>query len=306
MKILFLGSSHFSVVVLSKMLEKKLNICAVITQPDKPSGRGHRILPTEVKTFALSRGIEVFTFDKIRNHIEEIKNIDYDLAVVASFGQILPESFLDIKLTINVHPSLLPKYRGASPIQSAILNGDKETGVTIMKVAKEVDSGDILLQQKIQMSEEYFGELEEKLGVIGGEMIYDAVKAIENNRAKFIPQDHSKATFVQKFSKDDGKIDLKNDAQKITHQVRALGEEVGCFIGFKDFDLKIGKCKDVSDEFQLNIGEILNNKKRFIIGCKGGAIEVLSCQAPSGKMINGRDFLNGHNEILGQRIVDAE
>lgn len=306
MKILFLGSSRFSNVVLARMLENKLEVCGVITQPDKPSGRGHKILPTEVKKFALEKGLPVYTFDKIRNHIEEIKEIDYDLAVVASFGQILPESFLNIKLTINVHPSLLPKYRGASPIQSAILNGDNITGVTIMKVAKDVDSGDILLQRTYEMNGEYFTELEEKLGTIGGEMVFESVNQIENGTACFIPQEHEKATFVQKFSKEDGQINLNNNAQKIVNQVRALTEEVGCYLHFSNFDLKVGRCQDVSGEFDLQIGEILNNKKRFVVGCHGGAIEILSCQAPSGKMINGRDFLNGHNEILGQRIeVDA-
>lgn len=302
MKILFLGSSRFSNYVLSKMLDGGLKVCGVITQPDKPSGRGHKILPTEVKKFALEKHIPVYTFDRIRNHIEEIKNIDYDLAVVASFGQILPESFLNIKLTINVHPSLLPKYRGASPIQSALLNGDKETGVTIMKVAKDVDSGDILLQEKVELHDEYFGQLEETLGLLGGEMICKAVKQIEEGSVKFVPQDHNKATFVQKFTKEDGRINLNNSAKKIQNQVRALSEEVGCYLHFADYDLKIGKCKDVSNEFDLTVGEILNNKKRFVVGCKDGAIEILTCQAPSGKMINGRDFLNGHNEILGQRI----
>lgn len=306
MKILFLGSSRFSNIVLGKMLEKTLNVVGVVTQPDKPSGRGHKILPTVVKTFALEKNIPVYSFDRIRNHIDEIKKIDYDLAVVASFGQILPEDFLNIKLTINVHPSLLPKYRGASPLQSAILNGDEFTGVTIMKVAKEVDSGDILLQRPVEINGEYFGELEEKLGLLGGEMVFDAVKKIEEGSITFTPQEHEKATFVQKFSKEDGRIDLKNDANKIVCQVRALAEEVGCIFSINEFDLKIGKVCDVSNEFKLEIGEILNNKKRFVVGCQNGAIEILSCQAPSGKMINGRDFLNGHNEILGQRIsIDA-
>ena len=302
MKILFLGSSRFSNYVLSKMLENNLNVCAVITQPDKPSGRGHKILPTEVKKFALEKGITVYTFDKIRNHIEEIKNIDYDLAVVASFGQILPESFLNINLTINVHPSLLPKYRGASPIQSAILNGDKETGVTIMKVAKDVDSGDILLQQKVDINGEYFSELEEKLGLIGGAMICETVKKIKDGSIVFTPQDHKKSTFVQKFTKEDGRINLNNSAIQIENQVRAFSEDIGCYLSLANFDLKIGRCADVSNEFEVSCGEILNNKKRFVVGCQDGAIEILSCQAPSGKMVNGRDFLNGHNEILGQRI----
>lgn len=302
MKILFLGSSNFSVIVLNKMLEEGLNVCGVITQPDKPSGRGHKVLPTIVKKFAIEKGIEVYTFDRIRNHIDEIKNIDYDLAVVASFGQILPEDFLNIKLTINVHPSLLPKYRGASPLQSALLNDDDVTGVTIMKVAKEVDSGDILLQKEFKLGGEYFSELEQKLGIMGGEMVAQAVKQIEDGSASFTPQDHKKATFVQKFTKEDGKINLNKTAKEIVAQVRALSEETGCYISLPEYDLKVGRCTIFDGEASLDIGEILNNKKRFVIGCKDAAIEILTCQAPSGKMISGRDFLNGHNTLLGQRI----
>ena len=124
MKVLFLGSSHFSKVVLEKMLEKGVNVVGVITQPDKPSGRGYKMSETEVKKYAKTIGINVYTFDKVRNHIEEIKAIDYDVALVASFGQILPEEFLNHRLTLNVHPSLLPKYRGATPLQTALLNGE--------------------------------------------------------------------------------------------------------------------------------------------------------------------------------------
>lgn len=302
MKILFLGSSRFSKIVLEKMIECGANVTAVITQPDRPSGRGHKVLPTEVNVFAKEKGIEVFTFDKVRNHIEDIKKIDYDLAVVASFGQILPQEFLDIKLTINVHPSLLPKYRGATPIQSAILNGDEETGVTIMKVAKEVDSGDIIMQKRYTLNGEYYLELEEKLAVLGGEMISEVLKQIEENKITFTPQEHDKATFVQKLTKEDGKIDFSQSAKNIINKVKALSEEIGCYFMLGDNSIKVGKACDVSLEFDAEEGYILNNKKRFIIGCKSGAIEILTCQAPSGKMIAGRDYINGHNNILGEKI----
>ena len=198
MKVLFLGSSHFSKVVLEKLLEKGVNVVGVITQPDKPSGRGYKMSETEVKKYAKTIGINVYTFDKVRNYIEEIKAIDYDIALVASFGQILPEEFLNHRLTLNVHPSLLPKYRGATPLQTALLNGDKVTGVTIMKVAKEVDSGDILLQREFEIKDEYYLELEEKLALLGGEMASEALKLVESGKAIFTPQDNDKATFVKK------------------------------------------------------------------------------------------------------------
>lgn len=303
MKVLFLGGSHFSKVVLEKMLEEGVNVTAVITGVDKPTGRGHKLTPTEVKTYALEKGIDVYTFDKIKKHIEEIKNIDFDLSVVASFGKILPQSFLDIKLCINVHPSLLPKYRGASPIQNAILNGDERTAVTIMKVAKEVDSGDIILQREVEINGEYYHELEEKLALIGGEMIKEVISQIEDGSVTFTEQDHERATFVQKFEKEDGIIDLNKSPSNIVNQVRALSEELGCYLTFENFSLKVGKASDVSKEFEVPKGLVLNNKKRFVIGCEGGSIEILTCQSPSGKMIAGRDYLNGHNEILGKSLL---
>lgn len=306
MKVLFLGSSRFSLIVLKKILDENVNIVGVITQPDKPSGRGYKLTPSEVKVFALEKGIKVYDFDKVRNHIAEIKEIDYDVAVVASFGQILPEDFLNIHLTINVHPSLLPKYRGATPIQSALLNCDKETGVTIMKVAKSVDSGDILLQEKVEIEDEYYLALEDKLARVGGEMACKALKLIENNACNWQAQDHDKATIVSKLTREDGVLDFSNSSSQILGKVRAMSEEIGAFIVLGGNLLKVGEAKiaDLNEEERANFekGEILNNKKRFVIGCADGGVEILKVQAPSGKMISGRDYINGHNDILGKKV----
>lgn len=303
MKILFLGSSRFSKIVLQKLFLNKVDISAVITQPDKPSGRGHKLMPTEVKQFALANNIDVYTFDKVRLHMEEIKKIDYDVAVVASFGQILPQEFLDYKLAINVHPSLLPKYRGATPIQSAILNGDKVTGVTIMKVAKEVDAGDIILQREVVLEDEYYLALEEKLATLGGEMTIEVLKSIENGSVKFLPQDSGKAVLVSKIGKEDGKLDFSQTATQIVNRVRALAEEIGCFMVLENKIIKVYKACDVSDKFSVEQNKIMQNKKNFVVGCKDGAVEILACQAPSGKMVSGRDYINGHNDILGKTIL---
>ena len=303
MKILFLGSSRFSKIVLQKLFLNNVDISAVITQPDKPSGRGHKLMPTEVKQFALANNIDVYTFDKVRLHMEEIKKIDYDVAVVASFGQILPQEFLDYKLAINVHPSLLPKYRGATPIQSAILNGDKVTGVTIMKVAKEVDAGDIILQRDFALNGEYYLELEERLAILGGEMTIEVLKSIEDGSVKFSPQDNSKAVLVSKIGKEDGKLDFSQTATQIVNRVRALAEEIGCFMVLENKIIKVYKACDVSDKFSVEQNKIMQNKKNFVVGCKDGAVEILACQAPSGKMVSGRDYINGHNDILGQTVL---
>lgn len=303
MKVLFLGSSNFSNIVLAQLLKNGVNVVGVITQPDKPSGRGQKLKSNTTKIFAQEHSIPVYTFDKLRNHIEEIKRIEYDLACVASFGQILPQSFLDIKPTINVHPSLLPKYRGATPIQSALLNGDNYTGVTIMKVALLVDSGDIIMQKKYKINDEDYNELEEKLALLGGNMASEVIGEFQNGSIKAVPQDNSKATLVKKLEKSDGKLDFSKNKDEIINKVRALSSTVGCFIMVEGKVIKIGKVSDASEKFNdVEERQIQNYKKAFIIGCNDGAIEVLLCQSPSGKMISGKDFINGHNEILGKMV----
>lgn len=301
MKILFLGSSHFSRIVLEKMIDCGLDICGVVTQPDRPSGRGHKLTPTEVKVFAEERGIKVYTFEKIRLSMEEVKAIDYDVSVVASFGQILPAEFLEHKPCINVHPSLLPKYRGASPLQTAILNGDSVTGVTIMKVAMEVDAGDIIMQKEYPLSGEYFSQLEEALASLGGEMVAEVVGQYADGSVKFIPQQHEKATFTSKFAKNDCFLDFSCDASVIENKVRALGEEYGCFFSIDGQTFKTTRVKAVADVSVLPF-EVFNNRKRFVIGCQKGAIEILNLTPPSGKSVSGRDYLNGHSEILGKKV----
>ena len=304
MKILFLGSSKFSRIILQKLIDSNIKISGVITQPDKPSGRGYKMTPTEVKKCALENSLKVYTFDKLRLHLDEVKNIDYDLAVVASYGQILPDEFLNHRLTINVHPSLLPKYRGAAPIQSAILNGDKVTGVTIMKVAKEVDAGDIILQEEYPLNDEYKNQLEENLANLGGVLLIKAIKQIEEGSVTFTPQDDNQATKVAKINKEDGRLDFSKSAGEIINRVRALAEDVGCYIVLEDRIIKIGTVKDASDQFQnIEQNKIFASKKNFIIGCKRGAVEILTCQSPSGKMVNGRDYLNGHREIIGKSVL---
>ena len=293
MKVLFLGSSHFSKVVLQYMIEKGADICQVITSPDRKVGRGQKMQANEVKIYALEKGIDVLCSAKIKNDIEKIKKIDFDISIVASFGQILPKEFLDLKLCLNVHPSMLPKYRGASPIQNSILNGDEFTAVSIMKVAQEVDSGDIALQEKVQiMPNEFYSSLENRLAKIGAELAYKSIVLFEKNELQFTKQDNSKAVYVKKFEKEDGKLNFNNNKSQIYNQVRALSENVGTYLTLRNQTIKIFDIAIV-DYKTLKCGEVLQDKKHFVVGCKDGAIEILSCLAPSGKKMTGKDFLNG-------------
>lgn len=295
MKILFLGSSRFSKFVLERMYKKGLNIVGVITSPDKESGRGHKLQPNEVKLCAGHLGIDVFCCSKLKNDIEQVKKIDFDISVVASFGQILPDEFLDFKLCLNVHPSKLPMYRGASPIQNALLNGDTETAVTIMKVGSVVDAGDIALQKVVEiLPNEIYSELEERLANLGGDLIFEAVKLYKIGKLDFKKQDDSKATYVSKFTKEDGLMDFSKSPQQIINQIRALSENIGTYFFLKNNKIKVFSaiiCE--KDTKNLRISQILDDKKHFIIGCNKGAIEILSCLSPSGKKMSGADFLNG-------------
>ncbi len=299
MKILFLGSSRFSKIVLESLLNAGFDVSCVITQPDKPSGRGHKLTPTEVNVFATERGIDVKTFDKFRLHLDEVEQVDYDYAVVASYGQILPMAFLDMKPCINVHPSLLPKYRGASPLQSSILNGDKTTGVTIMKVAQKVDAGDILAQETFETNGEYYLELEEKLAILGGKMLEKVLKNYKN----IIPvqQNEEEATFTRKFEKVDGELSPTLTSDELVNKVRAFSQLQGTFLTVDEINIKVLKLT-AANYNNLDEGELLQDKKHFVFGCKNGSVEVVECLSPYGKKISGRDFINGHNEILSKRV----
>lgn len=303
MKILFLGSPLFSRIVLEKLLQSQHQVVAVITQPDRPSGRGHQLMPTDVKRYALDKGIPVYAFQKIRDSIEEIRKIDYDYAITASFGQILPTSFLEYRPCINVHPSLLPKYRGATPIQNALLNDDKISGVTIMRVVQEVDAGDILLQRTFPISNnETYEDIMPKLAEMGGEMAVEAFDMLEKGNATFLPQRTEDATFVSLLHKEDGQLDFRKNTRSLICQMRALSGNLGCYFVLQESKIKVKELQDVSESFQGSPGEVILSKKRLVIATGDGAVEILSCQAPNGKMMPARDFLNGFHIDAGAKV----
>mgnify|MGYP002800899765 CR=1 FL=1 len=302
MKILFLGSPYFAVKILKRLLQSSHNVVAVVTQSDKPSGRGQKLMPTQVKQFATEKGIPVYSFDKLSQHLDEIEKIDYDIAVTASFGQILNEKFLSIAPCINVHPSLLPKYRGATPIQSALLSGDKVTGVSIMEVVRAVDAGDVIAQKQVKIEEDDdYTTLQDKLADVGGDMLVEVLDLFALGQVKTFKQDDDKATFCRKLEKSDAFLDLNKTASEIVNQSRALCE-MGVFLLVDGQRLKVGSIKDVSKDFQeLNIGEMAPVKGRIIFGCKDGAVEIGQCLSKNGKMVPAKDFLNGFS-FEGKKI----
>lgn len=295
MKVVFLGTSTFSLDCLKALFNSKHKILAVICQPDKPSGRGNKLKAPEVKEFALENNIPVYQFDKIRKEgVEVVKELKPDILAVAAYGQILSQEILDIALPINVHGSLLPKYRGASPIQTALLNGDKETGISIMKMSFEVDAGDVYLQEKLAISSEDNSEtLFDKMGKLGGKLLVKTLDLIESNSIEAVKQDETKATFTSLLKKENAKINFSNSAESVVNHIRgyypyAYFERDG--LRFKVFSAKL-----VEDDSNCLAGEIIkaSNKDGLIIKCADKAVEIIELQAPNSKRMLAKAYLNG-------------
>ncbi len=296
MKILFFGTPVFAEIVLEKLLNEGFDVVGVVCQEDKPAGRGNKLTSPHIVSFARQHSLPVYQFPKLKEHIEDFKKIDFDLGVTASYGKILPKSLLEIMPCVNVHPSLLPKYRGATPIQTALLNGDKVTGVTIMKTEVGMDDGDIYLQKEVKiLPEEDYSSLMPRLACIGAEMLVEVLRKIGNNTAVRTPQDHSKATFVKLIQKEDGLLDFSQSAESLANKVRAFCEAPICFFFVGGERIKVFSAKAIKEDSNLEVGQIIADRKRFLIQTKDGILEILKCQAPGGKAMDAKSFLNGYH-----------
>ncbi len=300
MKILFFGSGEFSIQVLQKVLKSQHEVVAVVCQVDKVSGRGKKINMLPVKKFALEKGLKVLQFDKVNLHVEEIFSLDFDLCVTASFGQIISKDMLEQKMWLNVHPSALPHLRGATPLQTALLNGEKEIGVTIQKMAWEVDSGDVAVCKMMKVCDvDNFSTLSQKSGELGGELLCEVLDNLQNNCQDFKVQNHKDATFTKMIQKDDGRLDFSQSAICNVNKVRALGENPGCYFYILGERIKVKKATVFSDESldlqeEILSGQIFHNKNLFLIKASDKFVSIEICQAENGKMLDCKSFLNGY------------
>lgn len=294
MKILFFGTPLFAEIVLKKVMQKH-EVVGVVCRSDKPANRGKKMVAPEIKNFALANGIPVYQFEKLKPELDTFRAIDCDIFVTASYGKILPKDLLDIKMCINVHPSLLPKYRGATPIQNALLNGDTLTGVTIMKTEVGMDDGDILLQEEVKIADDDdYNTLLLKLAEVGGEMLIKALEQIENKTVKFQKQDESQATFVKLIQKEDGLLDFSLPAERLKNMVRAYVDSPVAYFNLGDDRIKVYKAEAVSGFDNLEVGEIYTTKKEFYVKAQEGALKILKCQCAGGKVLDAPNFLNGY------------
>ncbi len=295
MKILFFGTPRFAEIILNGLVENKFDVVGVVCQNDKPAGRGNKIKTPHIVELAKQFEIPVYQFEKIKEHIDDFKAMDYDLAVTASYGKILPKSFLDIKPCINVHPSMLPKYRGATPIQTALLNGDTMTGVTVMKTEVGMDDGDIFEQKEVEiLPEDDYISLLDKLAYVGLDLLIDVLKKIDNGTAVRTPQDDSKATFVKLIQKEDALLDFSMPVESLVNKVRAFVENPVAFFILGEDRIKVYKAKVTNMSTDAPVGQIVSTRKHFLIQAKDGVIEILKCQSAGGKVLDASSFLNGY------------
>ena len=301
MRILYLGTPDFAVKPLERLVENGANVVAVVTNKDKPVGRKQILTPPPVKQFALEHGIPVYQYDKIRiEGVMDLKNLAPDIMITCAFGQILSQEILDIpKLgVINIHASLLPAYRGASPIHYAILNGESKTGITIMKTDIGIDTGDIILQKSIDIGEnETCGELFDKLSVLGANCIIDALSLIKNGKANYVKQEESKATFSKIIKKEHAKIDWEDTAESNFNKVRAYNPSPVAFCSFFGEPFKIYQAK-VCD-LTGKPAEILKADNQLVIGCGDKSLSLLKVQKAGGKPMLIQDFLRGNKLQVG-------
>jgi len=296
-----MGTPDFSVnALLSLAAEKQFQISLVVTQPDRPKGRGRKFMPSPVKTAAKKIGLEVFQPENInsKESIEKLLSLKPDFFVVAAFGQILSEKILNIPriYPINIHASLLPKYRGSSPIQAAIYNMDKKSGITTMVMAKGLDTGDILLSAPTPISQnDTAQDLHDTLTLLGADLIVKTIQQILKNQIKPIPQDHSKASYVKMLKKSDGKIDWNLSSRQICAHINAMTPWPGAFSKLDGKRVKIYKAVPFDKVSEHDPGVIFECDKQGIHVATGdGCVSILELMGTSGKRLKAFQFLCGH------------
>ena len=303
-KILFMGTPDYATTIFIELLKSKYEIVGLFTQPDKPVGRKQILTPPHIKQYCIDENIELPIFQplKLKNNQEakeEIQKLKPDFILVAAYGQILPKDILDIAPCINLHASLLPNYRGASPIQESLLNDDSFTGVTAMLMEEGLDSGDILGFQYLKITRTMeVSEAFEKLSHIAAQLTITTLDNFENINA--IKQNESLVTFCKKIKKDDGLVDFC-DAKKLFLKYKAYSYWPGVFLSS---ELKLKDIELNEELSQNNEGEILEINKDFIlIGCKKGSLKIKTLQAPSKKAMSSVDFVRGQRLEVGSILV---
>lgn len=315
MKVAFLGNSEFSQIVLEKLLTSKHLVVCVVSNVDKQTGRGRKILTSPFKQFVKSKNLPLLEFKSVSKEGEEaIRHFHPDVLVTASFGQILKDNILNLAPygVVNVHASLLPKYRGSAPINYAIINGEATTGITIMKTELSLDTGDIMLQKSLDiLDDETAGELTIRLAHLGGEALLEALDKMEEDSILFTPQDDNLATMYRRLDKDMSYINFNKSMLEIKNFCRGLNPWPISRVNYKGADFLVYKV-DCVNSFECDInykaGDIAScsSKSGLIVKCRDGFVRLSKIQAPGGKILDDTAFLNGKKLELGVNLMQGE
>jgi methionyl-tRNA formyltransferase len=309
MKIVFMGTPEFALATLKVLVASEHQILAVVTQPDRPKGRGQELTASPVKTFALQSGIDVLQPEKASaaDFVETLSGLQPDIIIVVAYGQILRPAVLEIPrlFCMNLHSSLLPKYRGAAPINRAIINGDKESGVTTMKMDAGMDTGDILLVEKTPIADADNAQtLHDKLAAAGGALVLETLHQLENNSLTPVVQDSSQATLAPKLKKEDGLIHWEKDAVSLRNQVRGLEPWPGAYTFLNSKRLRICAVDTASGEPEDQAGAVVRITDCGIeVGTGKGRLIITALQPEGKKRMSAKSFLAGHKMIKGERFA---
>lgn len=314
LKILFAGTPEFAAIALAQIIKHEHEVVAVYTQPDRPAGRGRKLMPSPVKQIALDNKIPVEQPDSLKKDpeaIETLKTYAPDVMIVAAYGLLLPQAVLDIPTygCLNIHASLLPRWRGAAPIQRAILAGDKESGITIMQMDAGLDTGDILLKKPLLITDTMnAGELHDQLAALGSQAILQTLDDVAAHKLRPIKQEPALATYAKKLDKQEAWIDWTQSAQHIDRQIRAFNPWPVAQTQLDEKILRVRKARPLDTPDNNTPGTIVQaNNEGIDVACGEGLLRLLDGQLPGGKPLAVNDLLNGHGALfsVGQRFIST-
>ncbi|MFA6254549.1 MAG: methionyl-tRNA formyltransferase [Patescibacteria group bacterium] len=305
-KIVFLGTPEFAMPILQALIGNNYKLALVITQPDKPAGRKQELIPPPIKVLAQKNNLAIAQPNNKKELAAIFEQNKFDLAVLAAYGMIIPDEILTKPKFgfLNIHPSLLPKYRGSSPIQSAILTGDKKTGVSIIQLAKKIDAGPIVAQAETEIEPQDNVEiLSQKLAELGGQLLIETIPGYLKGEVKLRPQNETEATFTKMIEREDGLINWQKTASQIERQFRAFYPWPGVFTHLAGKRLKIANLGVLEGDFKPNLGPgtvFLGPNQTLAVKCGQGAVELKAVQLEGKKELLGKEFLRGQKELIGK------
>ncbi|MBA1333787.1 MAG: Methionyl-tRNA formyltransferase [Firmicutes bacterium] len=310
MRVVFMGTPEFAAVSLKKLISTGYNVEAVVTQPDRPKGRGKKIQPPPVKQVACSAGIEVLQPERVRDKdfVSELKKISPDVIVVVAFGQILQEEILNIPPLgcINVHASLLPKYRGAAPINWCIINGEVSTGITTMYMDKGMDTGDMIYREEIAIeNDESAGHLHDRLAGLGADVLVKTLGDVSAGVAPRTPQDHGQASYAPPLDREDGKVDWQKPAGVICNLIRGTDPWPGSYTHYEGLRIKLWKATAVEGSSGERPGTVLEVSSRGIrVQAGDGQVLIQEIQLPSSRRMTVDEYIRGNTLVPGKALGD--